>query len=446
MRQAHGPAPVQTPGIGAQNETKDNETCGGCAYMIWNSLWLRFIGNLLSQKGRGEDFHIISASPGARRFSWYCGVDSYSRKAQKRGYSIEKVIVIHRHGDRAPVTMKESKWEEKTCVSCVRGDRGSIGPCGERKCESGDLTVKGYEQLKKLGRFVKEQYGTLLGDTDGSLSEIDMRATAAPRTYSSLFGLVNGIKRTEHLEYVNIPADDSLLVPESCRRLNEVMKAQGRERYKSINTSKRAFDPMKTADNYWTHMCNDVAINCNVLDCSEKTIWEYLDASSSIWKEQAKVVNENESILRILFGKFAGELAEIIVSDTRVHIYSVHDGSLSSVLAGLGARVYERPPYGSAIFIERWTDKKNDKFVRVVYNNRVCRTLIDGDTNIPLDKFLRKSILGEPAWPPVGPLQMLWRQFPLASVVVKDFIHRERERTPEKINGRYQDTCVTHSS
>eukprot|EP00866_Antonospora_locustae_P001969 jgi/Antlo1/1969/141 len=358
--------------------------------MILSSFIFVFVGKLLSQKSRGDEFHIISTRPEAKKFSWYCGVNSYSRKDQKPNYSIEKVIVIHRHGDRTPIVMTGSKWSERSCISCVReNDRRSIGPCTERKCESGDLTVKGYEQLKKLGKFIKDQYRVLLGDAGDNLDGVEMRATLAPRTHSSLFGLVNGIKKTKRLESVHIPTDDSLVVPENCKRLDEVMIAQGRELYKGISTSKRSTDPVKIADNYWTHMCNDVAINCNMLDCSEETIWKYLNASTQVWSEQTKVVDENESLLKILFGKFANELAEIIENNTHMHIYSAHDGSLSSVLAGLGARVYERPPYASAIFIERWVDRNKNKFVRVVYNGRVCKTLIDENTNIPLDKFLK---------------------------------------------------------
>lgn len=359
--------------------------------MIWSSFCLALVGKLLCQKGRENVYRTISTSSEAKKFNWYCGVDSYSRQNQKPGYRIEKVIVIHRHGDRAPLVMAESKWSEKRCISCVLGnDRRSIGPCTEKACESGDLTVKGYkQQLKKLGRFIKDQYGVLLGETGDSLEGVDMRATLAPRTQASLFGLANGIRKTKRLENVNIPTDDSLVVPENCRRLDEVMKAQGRELYREISTSKRSGDPAKIADNYWTHMCNDVAINCKELDCSEKTIWKYLNASARAWQEQVRVVDENESLLKTLFGKFASELAEIIGNDTHMHIYSAHDGSLSSVLAGLGARVYERPPYASAVFIERWADKNKSKFVRVVYNGRVCKTLIDEDTNIPLDKFLK---------------------------------------------------------
>lgn len=358
--------------------------------MIWSSFYLLFTGKLLGHKSGEDEYHIISASSKTKKFNWYCGVNSYSRKYQNPNYSIEKVIVIYRHGDRTPVAMNKSKWSERMCVSCEYGnDRRSIGPCAEKKCESGDLTVKGYEQLNKLGKFIKDQYGMLLGEAGDNIYGVEMRATLALRTHSSLFGLVNGIKKVNRLENVHIPTDDSLIIPENCRRLDEVMKAQGRDLYKGISTSKGSTDPVKIADNYWTHMCNDVAINCDELDCSEKTIWKYLNASTRVWNEQIKVVDENESLLKILFGKFANELAEIIGNDTHMHIYSAHDGSLSSVLVGLGARVYERPPYASAIFIERWAGKNKNKFVRVVYNGRVCKTLIDEDTNIPLDKFLK---------------------------------------------------------
>lgn len=354
--------------------------------MKWDRLLIDLASGWLRPSSRDKT-HTLLKSPESQRFSKYCNAE-YAAQEQTSGYTIEKVIVIHRHGDRTPVTMVNSKWADESCMRCeYGGESQSINSCEESACKGGELTLKGFKQLERLGEFIKKTYSTLLPNKD--IEDIDLRATSYGRTQASLFGVVNGIQNTDSLKNVRVPENDSLLNPTNCDRLQEMVKVHGQDFFSTMRSNKRKLTPEKMADNYWTHLCNDVSVNCDVLDCEEKNIWKYLDASSIAWAEQARVAYENESVIKMVFGRFAKELGALVQSDTRMHIYSAHDNSLSSLLIGLGTKILARPPYASAIFIERWADASGKKFVRVIYNNETCKTLIDKQTNIPLEKFTK---------------------------------------------------------
>ena len=356
--------------------------------MGWVAGLLKAFGAWLGGRECNDSCMLMPRFSGAENFLWYCG-SRYQKVSQDPKLEIEKVIVIHRHGDRAPVMLNKSRWFESDCVRCsYDSDTGTISSCAKKKCSAGDLTVKGYTQMHALGRFIKDTYGELLGKGKAENKEVALRATASSRTHSSLFGLINGISKTDAIKNVCIRENDSLLSPASCPRLRNFASTRNKRFFSNLIRKECEIDPAKIADNYWTHLCNEIDMNCDIIGCDEKVIFQHLNASSSSWHDQSRKAQKDQKMMKILFGRIAKDLLDILQGNRYVHILSAHDGTLSSILIGLATNIYGRPPYGSSIFIEQWTDSESERFVRVIYNDRTCRTTIDEHMNIPRDKFM----------------------------------------------------------
>ncbi|KAF7683259.1 putative acid phosphatase 5 [Astathelohania contejeani] len=336
---------------------------------------------------RWIDAKILGNIPRLKIFKKYCESD-YSPVPQKNNLKLSKVIVIHRHGDRTPIEMVGREWEQIKCVRCkLTGDM--LDQCTIQACKNGELTAKGYQQMQELGKYIKKEYGKKLKFT---LDNIKLRATAVGRTHASLHGVLVGLADILKLNNVDVNRNsgDSLLNPRKCRKLLTPMEPQLNVLSDGIPGDKKEFEnisPSRKTDIYLTHICNDVDLNCNNLNCDEKLIEKYIKLSLDTWRSESEMAIRNESILKILFGRFARDLL-IYLEDTdkKLYIISAHDGSLANILIGLGTSVVDHPPYASAIFLELWENKK-EKFIRVLFNNRVCQTTIDESTNIPLTKF-----------------------------------------------------------
>lgn len=339
---------------------------------------------------------IVNHNNEFERFKEYCEA-IYAHIPQRKEYTLEKVIVIHRHGDRAPIKIKNSSWIEYDCVGCeVNGN--TIEKCKTRECKEGDLTEKGFEQMEKLGNFIKNEYlEKLYGSKKVSIENISLRATEIGRTHASLAGVVQGLFKIHSIHNVKIPMlnEDSLVNPKTCPALGKFMSESIDNYYVTIDNSenlKKKFSSQFIADSYMTHICNPVPINCNELNCDPSIIKKYLDASLLTWKAQTEQSLYNINVLKMLFGRFANEFLDILKNDKKMHIFSAHDGSLSLILSGLGTLVIDHPPYASVIFLEIW--RYNDKeYLRIIFNKNVCESFIDDSTNISmikLQKYLNK--------------------------------------------------------
>ncbi|ELQ74707.1 Lysosomal & prostatic acid phosphatase [Trachipleistophora hominis] len=431
--------------------------------------------------------------PSLKTYIPYCQAQ-YRHIPQKKGFKLKKVIVLHRHGDRMP--LKTYGKEKGVCVRCDvrrrasrmnvdwakdrnepwyddRTDTYSMQKCRISKCTDGTLTVKGYNQMRRLGRFIKDEYIPRLGHV--RLTDINFRATAVKRTHSSLSGVVSGMFEEDRMnvreEEVNAfsswmendgedigPDDDSPLNadgiqeredtayydngeytsktskliddkvsegPESTHKTEprvKKLKKIKRENfgktftlkippiskdtlvgYKTCPklthiltlTTKKAFSNVKNqtdlqniTDNYLCSMCADIQLDCEKLSCNISEVYDVVTANFKTWTYQSILLLNHLEVLEFLFGKFAIDLGLLLEDNSKLSVLSLHDNSLSYVLAGLGTRVIERPPLASAIFIEVW-ENKGDKYVRVLFNQFVCLTNIDSSTNIPFDKLVR---------------------------------------------------------
>ncbi|EPR79297.1 Histidine acid phosphatase [Spraguea lophii 42_110] len=324
-----------------------------------------------------------------KHYKKYCG-SNYASIPQHENYKLKKLMVFFRHGDRAPLKMNANKWKDEHCKVCntkktLKSNR--LVECNIEKCDDGMLSLKGFEQMEKLGKFLKEEY---FSEKDFDEKDIEYNCTNVPRAKASLAAMHKGLKGTIVIEKINIKplVDDPMISRKDCpmhiRIMNKSLKHLLPEKIPATTVS-------TDFDNYLTHLCNNIPLNCNKISCDKNKIIEYLNSSFKVWKEQNDTAVHNERILQYTFGRLANEILKKLKTKTPIHIFSSHDGTLSSLLNGLGTKVQEHTPYASAIFIEIWehgNDKNKKDYARIIFNDKVCQTTIDKSTNIPLKKFI----------------------------------------------------------
>ncbi|KAM0688247.1 hypothetical protein COBT_000495 [Conglomerata obtusa] len=321
---------------------------------------------------------------GLVKYKDYCE-STYKRITQHKNYKLNKLIVFHRHGDRASLNVEYSSWKDEHCITCKFDDR-TISNCTENKCKDGNLSVKGYNQMVQLGQFIKKNYSELDQKT------IYKRCTYIERTQSSLHGVLYGLTGEKLFKDVITKkvVDDGLLIPKDCVYLTEKVLNQVSDFFGSIIAKDERLKselPQRRADIYLTSLCNDIILDCSLINCDEDIINEYVNMSFEAWEGQAKIFKNDEYVLKLTFGRFVDELKTIIYGEDDINLISVHDSTLTMILAGMGADKEGHPPYASALFLEIWSDYEQ-KYLRVVYNDKILKTTIDDSVNIPLKKFI----------------------------------------------------------
>lgn len=317
----------------------------------------------------------------------YCQ-PNYAIPTPKKGMVLEKVFIFHRHGDRSALEIDGTNWSAKTCKKC--GLTGmTITDCKDAKCEAGLLTRKGYEQMKDLGKFIKVHYDAKI------LDKMYKRATSIPRTQASIHGVLKGIDPDTSTSQIDIKKieDDRLMIPKGCSII------ENKIRNKSMNTFAPFFeddvtlkenkdDPKRRADAYLTAMCNNINLSCDSLSCDIDIIENYIKKMEEEWTEETKILATDDSMLELTFGVFVNELLDHMESEKYTSfLFSVHDKSISMLAVGFGLTEHNHPPYASALFFEIFK-YQSEKFIRIIYNNKVSTTTIDDDIYIPYEKFI----------------------------------------------------------
>lgn len=331
------------------------------------------------------------------RFHSYC-LSEYKFVPKMENYNLEKLLVVFRHGARAPIRNISRQWRTQRCMGCGFKE-GAISGCREKECSDGDLTYMGFEQMKALGGFIREKYKPLLFDNKIKKSNIKMRVTKIPRTHASLAGVVMGLTGDTILEDVKMPEEsDSLamglgaVVPrckgENISSFSSSMITRDNEAFKTHSR------PQERADHYYTSMCSGVNVDCKELNCEVDNVFEHMRAANENWTKLADLAAKDEDSRRSVFGIFARDLLFDIGEDREMLLYSAHDSSLTAILAGLNTGITEWPSYASALFVEIWC-KTGKQYVRLVLNNRVIKPRTFSANYIPIREFIR--LLGDMA-------------------------------------------------
>lgn len=163
-----------------------------CCLLFYILIPVRTYGKQVNEKNNSikpiTEYLNIHEDKKFAEFTGYCG-SAYSHIKQDSQYKLFKLIVIHRHGDRAPLQFADSKWGNATCKVCTCEDSlglHRIPNCKNQKCREGDLSIGGYTQMNKLGEYIKNEYGKqLIIKPETTFS----RATQIGRTHASLHGV-----------------------------------------------------------------------------------------------------------------------------------------------------------------------------------------------------------------------------------------------------------------
>lgn len=326
----------------------------------------------------------INVNPALSEYKHYCE-SNYARPDLPKKYKLYKLLVFHRHGDRASLNVEYSTWKDKMCKVCDL-ENNIIKNCREQTCKDGNLSIKGYDQMKRLGHYLRENYQEILTG-----EEPNLRCTSVERTQSSLHGVLTGLydKNVEKNVKVVRYTDDAFLIRKDCIYLTEQVLNRVTSHFTPVVSKDRFLEddlPQRRADIYLTAMCNNIGLDCKVINCEKDIINDYIKFSFEAWKDQAEIMSRDEQVLKLTFGRFVADLKLTFNNKSKLNIFSVHDSSLTMLMAGFGIENKGHPPYASALFVEL-LNSSDGKYLRMIYNTNLIETTIDESPYIPLEKF-----------------------------------------------------------
>lgn len=349
-------------------------------------------------------------------------------------YELVQVHMLLRHGDRSqatdfrvnpPVRYEcgmvdgDSEWKKLQDFTLVphpshaklkqintilyRGDQ-------PKACRSGQLTLIGFQQHRKLGYFMQDRYNALIRSVTNN-NDVFIQSTNFQRTIHSAAAFLLGFnsKRMEqpgqsHLP-IHVSKDINFSLPPNrlsnnypkCKKLDAVWKkelAKQSQDGAEIQTFHRLkkmldvkFDYSRTAlttlyDLLWCRMCHNLPRPCGSQVCpttkqlldgaleSAKSFTIYYPTKLSKVKTQAYIANT-----------VIGSMEHAVNTPHRDSYIKItasfaHDSVLTPLLHSLGANHSAWPPYASRLVIEFWraknkpVDDDNSYFVRLLYNGK----------------------------------------------------------------------------
>lgn len=278
------------------------------------------------------------------------------------------VVAVFRHGDRAPLKIKNEFWPKKECVSCENG-------CIVQNCEDGMITSKGFEQSKKLGAFIKDSYLSRFKN----LREIKAYRTTLPRSYTTLRGVFIGMQMNE------IPSRiEKSLVHSS---VSNSIKNFFLNELKATTEDNTSLDYNKF-DELVTSYCSKTPISCTNQNCDSFDLLNIYNDHISAFENVMKLAKESIITSGMNLGDLGVFLKGEIKNENTLSLLSSHDSTIIKVLQGLNIPVDAIPPYSSVVFIEVWKDSNNQKFVRVVYEGDTRKFGLYKEKYVDLQNFI----------------------------------------------------------
>ena len=300
---------------------------------------------------------VINNLPEARNFAGYC-IPVYD--VDPTDMAVEKLIVLFRHGDRAPLSTANTLWESESCVEC------STKTCRKIPCKDGTLTIKGFRQGKRLGSFIREHYQR----HPRVFQKIRAIHTLVGRTRDTLMGVLHGIGVEDTETFVG----KSLLLSPECTRLRDTLAMQGQDR-----AAYERFDGVIAS------VCNSVPLNCEKLNCDLLDISQTIEAELSSYTSLMGRFRTSLELNALEFSGLAMELAGMVNDGDGMMLMAAHDSSISKMLNGLNVGYNGIPPYASAVFIEVLEDGSGGRFVRGFFEGENIR--FGGKKQPSVDQF-----------------------------------------------------------
>jgi len=349
------------------------------------------------------------------------------------GYKLLGVSLVHRHGDRTPITplLNEAYWlsqlpaeDDPGIPVCANGHPldsvDALGSAAIRAAQGqtyGQLTAKGRGQLLALGnmlrgRLTNEAYCGVEGGIIPSTlikptQSVEVHSTQFARTIQSAMWLLGGLwpqeSRTEgstvHIDTssaremvpdhpdrptAQIELEEEVHSSEHWHRITAEHEAVHRRVMRALH-SQGLLPPVTELD--WDHLRE-------VVQC----LTEHKIALKGVSEEDAAVVSAVSmrqwltrcgypGIGPLAIGNLVRrlvahpqELADSGTAAVPLRVFSAHDSTLTALLANLAltfpdeewpAWGLEWPPYASILEVETWSSSENDAAVRFVFNGTV---------------------------------------------------------------------------
>ncbi|KAG0211710.1 Acid phosphatase-like protein 2 [Mortierella sp. NVP41] len=290
-------------------------------------------------------------------------------------------------------------------------------------CIPGQLTPKGSEQQKSLGRALREIYVDRFKflPEEFHADKVFVRSTDFWRTRQSAISLMTGLYTTKNkssppprIQLTTLPFEVEYLIfneKGQCPRINQ-LKDQITKRsrllqklYKSIarpiQDAAKIIDPPNTLtlgqvnDFVLPRVCHHMPLPCTAIQTEDENgggrqeMCIDGEATSEelaihLSKETAEIMRDSPQSLELLQVGFGPAVAMIRKNLVRAmdknpdqalfSLYSGHDTTITPLLGVLDSLDMRWPPYASNVLIELWETPSKEQFVRALYNNRVVET------------------------------------------------------------------------
>eukprot|EP00282_Hemiselmis_andersenii_P005751 CAMPEP_0114141220 /NCGR_PEP_ID=MMETSP0043_2-20121206/17796_1 /TAXON_ID=464988 /ORGANISM="Hemiselmis andersenii, Strain CCMP644" /LENGTH=448 /DNA_ID=CAMNT_0001235355 /DNA_START=49 /DNA_END=1395 /DNA_ORIENTATION=- len=363
---------------------------------------------------------------------------------------LRQVVVVHRHGDRTPLSLKIGDWEQSRELEEFWGGRlpsqdtlkrwgelnidptgTNLKPRGESSSTSwpyGHLTMLGADQLRTLGSRLRERYVGLLSflpptlSPNATSSTLQVRSTRYPRTINSVINLLLGLYPADAREtdpetgaratvvvHSEAKADDYLDggSENTCPRLKELREKLD----KSLSVPRRFADAQAKVRAAMTREGAPLT-NVSFIRASEVSICHRSHGLPMPGGLPAAVVRDVTDYNAWIYGQ-RGASVEIsrlgigpLLSDIGggfdaasagreaplMRVFSGHDSTLMPLLVALGGYDDLWPPYASHVSLELLYDEGRDRHVvRCIYNGAAIGLFGSKDTSpIPYTLFKEK--------------------------------------------------------
>ncbi|KAH8980764.1 phosphoglycerate mutase-like protein [Lactarius hatsudake] len=360
-------------------------------------------------------------------FSSYCNaphVNVSHYEPPEKGVELLHLSVMMRHHKRAPVVLVPKEREINIGVpwDCSGIEQFTYGGSGGRlktreqiwagNCEEGQLTAGGFHDSKTHGKDLWDVYHAHLGFLQAvQPSEISVRTTYVDRTKYVTSGVLAGMdpssakrKWPAHAQpqrenslgpTYKCPRADSLLsAAQAAPVWQDVLKKTSalKERLDTVLGTEHSPPSSPPTPNYQSavlfyqdiltaRVCNDHPLPCNAAgDCvSEEDAAEIFELGNLEGEYVLMQLHRAETATeynQLTFGVLFSELADALEAPKhKLALYVAHDTSIVRLAAGLEIFPLRWPRLGSEIVIEIWRDRKNMRFVRVLYDGEVVESL-----------------------------------------------------------------------
>ncbi|KAH8994589.1 phosphoglycerate mutase-like protein [Lactarius akahatsu] len=363
-----------------------------------------------------------------RDFSSYCNaphVNVSHYEPPEKGVELLHLSVMMRHHKRSPVALVPKEREINIGVpwDCSGIKRFTYDGSGSRlsnsvtippghpfreqiwagSCEEGQLTAGGFHDSKVHGKDLWDVYHAQLGFLQAvQPSEISVRTTYVDRTKHVASGVLAGMDPSSAKRrwpaHAQPQRENSLGPSYKCPRADSLVSAAQAAPFwqdvlKKTSALKERLDAVlgtETSTAAWpssflfyqdiltARVCNDHPLPCNAAGgcVSEEDAAEIFELGNLegdyLWHRAETATEYNQLTFGVLFSELADALE---APEHKLALYVAHDTSIVRLAAGLEIFPLRWPRLGSEIVIEIWRDRKNGRFVRVLYDGETVESL-----------------------------------------------------------------------